>query len=185
MRLNIKHLLQLKSWQNNTPTEKGFTLIIAVLLTFLFTSITAAISTFAFRELRLTGSGAQSLLAFYAADTALECVLDADLNDNVFFDEVSSGVPDDITISDCANGSATMQYSNSSQVCGDDAEWCYQTSSPFTFGFGESNYQAEVFYTLLNNGGDGEVLLRAEGRYGRSTSRTVERGLEYRYLQPD
>ncbi len=162
----------------NKKTNAGLTLIIAILLTFLFTSITASITTFAFRELRLSGGAAQSLQAFYAADTSLECVLDADLNSNLFFREATSTTPDFVTINDCAGQDANMVYSNTEANCGSGSQWCFLTQAPLEFQYGNSNYQASISFVYLDTN---QVILRSRGRYGTSNSRTVERGLEYRY----
>lgn len=164
-------------------SESGLTLVIAIVLTFLFVSVTASITTFAFRELRLSGGGARSLQAFYAADTAIECLLDADLNDNLFYSNQPSGSP--VTITDCAGSTAQLTYSQNLSDCGSGALWCYRTASPFIFGFNDSQYQATVSYIALNTDGDNsnpeQIILRSAGRYGSDISRTIERGLEYRY----
>ena len=172
-----------KSFKHDS--QDGITLVIAILLTFLFISVTTAITTFAFRELRLSGGGAQSLRAFYAADTALECVLDADLNDNVFIAAQAGGPAPEVE--NCGGGNDVTFALSGDPIgdCGVGASWCYEGSFVFTGFNNNSQYQADVQYIYLNNTAatdDDEVVISARGRFGNSGSRTVERGLEYRYL---
>ncbi|MDO8594702.1 MAG: pilus assembly PilX N-terminal domain-containing protein [bacterium] len=56
-------------------SEKGFTLLFAVLVGSLLFSIGIAIAHLALRELVLSAAGKQSETAFFAADTGIECAL--------------------------------------------------------------------------------------------------------------
>lgn len=55
--------------------NRGFTLLIAVLIGSLMLSIGFAIFNFAFKELILASSAKESQIAFFAADAGLECAL--------------------------------------------------------------------------------------------------------------
>lgn len=58
-----------------TNTQKGFTLFIAVLIGSLMLAIGFSIFNLSFKELLLSASSRDSQIAFYAADTGLECAL--------------------------------------------------------------------------------------------------------------
>lgn len=64
--------------------KKGFVILIAVLVSTLVISIGAFIASIAIKELALSSSGRESQIAFYAADSALECALYQDLREFAF-----------------------------------------------------------------------------------------------------
>ena len=64
--------------------RRGFTLIIAVILASVATAVGLALSSIAFKSVRLSDTSQSSSLAFYAADSALECALYADQQLNTF-----------------------------------------------------------------------------------------------------
>lgn len=65
-------------------TQRGFTLFIAVLLGSLMLAIGFSIFNLAFKELILSASAKESQIAFYAADTGLECALYYDQSEAKF-----------------------------------------------------------------------------------------------------
>lgn len=65
-------------------TNRGFTLFIAVLIGSLMLAIGFSIFNLAFKELLLSASARDSQVAFYAADTGLECALYYDQNQEAF-----------------------------------------------------------------------------------------------------
>ncbi|MBU1557667.1 pilus assembly PilX N-terminal domain-containing protein [Patescibacteria group bacterium] len=82
------------------PRNKGFVLLIAVLLASVFTLIGASIFTISVKELMLSSGGKESQYAFYAADSGLECALYWDLRHNPFATSTSSVEPSNIYCSD-------------------------------------------------------------------------------------
>ncbi|MFZ1988051.1 MAG: hypothetical protein WAV21_03425 [Minisyncoccia bacterium] len=56
-------------------SKRGFTLLIALVLSTVAVSITLALTTLAYKGLILSSGSQQSQQAFYAADTVLECAL--------------------------------------------------------------------------------------------------------------
>jgi hypothetical protein len=54
-------------------TDKGFTLFVAVLVASLVLAIGFSIGNIVLKQLAIAGSGGGSLVAFYAADSAIEC----------------------------------------------------------------------------------------------------------------
>jgi Tfp pilus assembly protein PilX len=71
-------------------TQKGFTLFIAVLVGSLMLAIGFSIFNLTFKELLLSASARDSQIAFYAADTGLECALYYDQKEDIF--SIAAGV---------------------------------------------------------------------------------------------
>ncbi|HEX7651232.1 MAG TPA: pilus assembly PilX N-terminal domain-containing protein [Candidatus Paceibacterota bacterium] len=69
---------------NASSRSRGFTLIIAVILAAVATAIGLALSSIAFKSVRLSDTAQDSSAAFYAADTGLECTLFADQKQAAF-----------------------------------------------------------------------------------------------------
>lgn len=63
---------------------RGFTLLIAVILTSVLVSVGMALFDIAYKQIVLTGAVRSSQYAFYAADTGLECALFWDQTVNAF-----------------------------------------------------------------------------------------------------
>lgn len=59
----------------NLQTQKGFTIFIAVIVSSLLLLVTLAISNIALKETILSSAGKESEMAFYAADSGIECAL--------------------------------------------------------------------------------------------------------------
>lgn len=68
---------------NTTPT-RGFTLLIAVVLSSVLVSISLSLIDIAYKQIVLASTATQSGYAFYNADTALECALYWDQKHNAF-----------------------------------------------------------------------------------------------------
>lgn len=66
------------------PSPRGFTLLIAVVLSSVIVSISLALIDIAFKQILLAAAAAQSTTAFYNADSALECALYWDQKVNAF-----------------------------------------------------------------------------------------------------
>ncbi len=71
MKISLKKLFEIKKLK----TKNGFVLVLAVLLSGVLLSIGITIFNLTFKELMISSSGRESQFAFYAADTAGECVL--------------------------------------------------------------------------------------------------------------
>lgn len=66
--------MKIKQWiQNKRESQKGFTLLFAVLVSTLVVAIGATVVSIALRQTILSGTSRESQYAFYAANTALEC----------------------------------------------------------------------------------------------------------------
>ena len=104
-------------------TQKGFTLFIAVLIGSLMLAIGFSIFNLSFKELLLSASSRDSQIAFYAADTGLECALyhDQKLRD---FQITGSGSTASIT---CAGQTVSATRLSGSGVF--SWGWALETSS--------------------------------------------------------
>ncbi len=67
-----------------TATPRGFTLLIAVVLSSVLVSISLSLIDIAYKQIVLASTATQSEYAFYNADTALECALYWDQKHNAF-----------------------------------------------------------------------------------------------------
>lgn len=65
--------------------QRGFALLVTVIMTGIFLSVGVAISTLVSKGLQLSSIGVASQRAFYAADTAFECALYHDSNPEISF----------------------------------------------------------------------------------------------------
>lgn len=63
---------------------RGFTLLIAVVLSSVIVSVSLALLDITYKQVTLASAAAQSQYAFYNADTALECALYFDQKSNAF-----------------------------------------------------------------------------------------------------
>lgn len=59
----------------HSTSQRGFTLLVAVIFTSVVLSVALALSDIAYRQILLASTARQSQYAFYSADSALECVL--------------------------------------------------------------------------------------------------------------
>lgn len=64
--------------------QKGFTLLLSVLISGIVLSIGLAIFNLTFKELKLSSAGRESQFAFYAADSGIECALYHDQRNDSF-----------------------------------------------------------------------------------------------------
>ncbi len=65
--------------------HRGFTLLIAVVLTSVLLAVGIALLDIAYKQVILSTTAKQSQYAFYAADSAMECALYADQQLNAFY----------------------------------------------------------------------------------------------------
>lgn len=82
MRKNNRHAYFLKAISYKLKAANGFTLLFAVLASSLLLAVGLAIFNVALKESILSSAAKDSQLAFYAADTGVECALYWDLRPN-------------------------------------------------------------------------------------------------------
>jgi Tfp pilus assembly protein PilE len=61
--------------KKNNKKEKGFVILISIMVSLILLSVGAFIASVAVREIMLSSSAKQSQAAFFAADAVLECAL--------------------------------------------------------------------------------------------------------------
>lgn len=66
------------------PPHRGFTLLIAVVISSVILSLALALIDVAYKQIVLASTAKQSQYAFYAADSALECILYYDQKSDAF-----------------------------------------------------------------------------------------------------
>lgn len=112
----------LSALRRRVPTVhcyRGFTLLIAVLVSGILLALGLAIFNIASKELTLSSSGRESQFAFYAADSGIECALYWDYRENAFSttspkQPVCAGI--DVTNYAIAFDSGTGAYTTSFSV---------------------------------------------------------------------
>lgn len=143
---------------------RGFTLFIAVLLGSLMLAIGFSIFNLAFKELLLSSSSRDSQVAFYAADTGLECALYYDQDQGAFQTTQGAGVP-----INCAGLNVVAAKTSAS----DPHTWSFtlDTAGLCTF--------VEVQKSVANN----RTTIRAFGynTCDNTDERRTERGLRVTY----
>ena len=88
------------------PEPRGFTLVISLILTTVVLSVGMALTDIAVKQLQLSSSARNSQIAFYNADSALECALYYDQKINAFYYNESQN------ISISCNGVALSSFSS-------------------------------------------------------------------------
>ena len=147
--------------------QKGFTLLIAVVFSAVVLSLGAALLDIAYKQVVLATSAKQSEVAFYNADSALECALYYDQQSNAF-SEAGPFTPSSITCDGRSLANSDSSVSGSTRTT---HIW------PSCAGTG---YSAKV--TILK-GTDGSTGIYADGysSCSQSDSKLVERGLKAAY----
>lgn len=70
--------------QGRVEVKRGFTLLLAVLVSSVLIALGSAIYDIVAKEIVLSTAGRESQFSFYAADTGIECALYHDLKNNLF-----------------------------------------------------------------------------------------------------
>ena len=74
----------MRTKQNKKYAERGFTLLLAVLVSSVLIALGSAIYDIVSKEIILSSAGRESQFSFYAADTGIECGLYHDLKNDLF-----------------------------------------------------------------------------------------------------
>ncbi len=151
--------------------QRGFTLLIAVVLTSVLLSVGLALLDISYKQIMLSSTARQSQYAFYAADSAIECALFWDQKRNAFQYGAS---PTPIR---CANTQITVTSTTTSG---------YKESGFYTPCI--NNTQAKVTVYKYQAGGSdtcngGTTCIYADGfnSCNVSDARRIERGLKVFY----
>jgi Tfp pilus assembly protein PilX len=159
----------MKDARHKTQDTKGFTLFLAMIVTATLLLVAAGVATIAVRQSLISTAGRESQIAFYAADTGMECAL---------FWDVKNPSGNNTAF---ATSTGTMIHCNR-DVNNAGNEWVVGGSSQsvFTMTFAPDPYCAVVRVTKQANGA---TLIESRGYNTCSTSnpRRVERAVRARY----
>ena len=161
--------------------KRGVVVLFAVLVSIILVSVAMTITSIALRQTILSNTGRESEVAFYAANTALECARYWDLNS-----------PEENNNKFVFPISGQNKISNPVSCAGNDLNITGNTGDPFNFtvtissNLTTENYCASVTVTKtgLNNGLVGtkiEAYGYNQDNCNNVTARTVQRGLEMYY----
>ena len=142
---------------------RGFTLLLAVLVSSLLLAIGLAISNITLKELLLSSSGRESQFAFYAADSGAECALFWDLKGGAFSTSTATAIS--------CNGMSL----------GDVGGQGYDVASTFTLDFAPDPYCAKVSVTKSANPDRTSIESRGYNTCDTTNPRRVERAIKVRY----
>jgi Tfp pilus assembly protein PilX len=155
--------------QDTRNKKQGFTLFLAMVVTATLLLVAAGVATIAVRQSLIANAGKESQIAFYAADTGMECA--------IFWDVMNPA----------GNNSAFATSTGTMINCNRNAsntnnEWVVGGSlqSVFTMTFNPDPFCAIVTVTKQSNGA---TLIESRGYNTCNTSnpRRVERAVRARY----
>lgn len=149
--------------------KRGFTLLIAVLVSGILLALGFAIFNIASKELTLSSSGRESQFAFYAADSGIECALYWDYQQDAF----SSTSPQQ---PECAGAEVTNYNVNF-----DAGSGTYTTT--FSFALGPTTADPCTDVTVTRNYTPTRTTVVAAGYNTCVTTnpRRIERAIRVRY----
>ncbi len=137
--------------------NKGITLLLAMFVSSIAITLGLGVFTLLFGELGLAGTSKDSLVAFSAADSGVECALYWDTRQNAFATDHTSTIT-------CDNDSSTVGGSSG--------------ISNFTVSFSDGSC-ANVQVT--KSGGNTRISSLGQNICGGSPATSVQRGLEVNY----
>lgn len=141
--------------------KQGVTLLLAIFISALALALGLGIFTIIFGELGISGTSKESLEAFYAADSGIECALFWDIKQQAFNNPVSGAVQ-------CAGSAPSLNVTIGAN------------STTTSFSLLLSNSCARV--TVQKIGSETIIMSLGENiACGLTGSRTVQRGLEVKY----
>ncbi len=150
-------------FSQHAQSKRGFTLLLAVLVSGLLLAIGLAISNLLLKELLLSSSGRESQFAFYAADSGAECALFWDIKAGAF-----------------ATSTATAISCNGMSL-GDMGGNGYDVPSTFTLDFAPEPYCAKVSVTKSASPDRTTIESRGYNTCDTGNPRRVERAIKVRY----
>jgi len=183
---NHKGDIKMKILDKIKEKEKGFVILIAVLLAVIFGLIGASIFSISIKELALSSGGKESQYAFYAADSGMECAFYWDLIQNKFATSTHSAEPSDLY---CAGQDITAsdEWYWKASIDGNPTN-NNQGGTIFSFNLypnDPSRSDCVIVYVLKTKNANGTFSTKIKSR-GYNTcdstnSRRVERAVEVNY----
>ncbi len=174
-----------------TKKQDGFIILFSVLITAIILSITLGVANVAFRQRIFTQQVTQSTKAFYAAETALECLVALDARGDFGQDPYPTSMPTDVNV--YCNGitaPATPNVSNSPIVgtgpyCADEDPMTSPTYCPggglgvgsTVYEFDPVNFSPSTFIEVSDTSGalTGCARARVTKYYDTGLSNLTER----------
>ena len=167
--------------------KRGIALFISIIVTSVLAIIIAAISNIAYNEIKLSATGKESQVAFFAANTGIECALYWD-NEDAFPTE-SSILPNS-NISCKIDDSLVEDYSSELTNCAGDPQLCDASYTFYANNLGDSGggcaeitvrkyYNTEGLNTQINSRGRDSSDCSSSGFV--NLDRTYEREIQVDY----
>ncbi len=150
----------------STPAPRGFTLLIAVILSSVVLTIGLALLDLAYKQIILASTAKQSQIAFYAADSAVECALYYDQQHDAF-----NTNPDALTEVSCNGQTIALSSSGSAPKI-----------TTFTIPCPAGGTRAQVrVYKNYTTAPTTRIYANGYNSCDSSDTRRVERGLKVVY----
>jgi len=206
--INLKNLIKKnKKYMSKSAKTAGFTLFVAMIVSSLLLAVGFSIGNIILKQLLLSGSGKESQVAFYAADSGVECAQFWDTrnsegvtlsSDGPFATSTESEV-NSITVPGLRCGAGDVYATKiSSQTTHKDAtstlvidysggELGYKACAivkvvkGFTTVTNTDNSTSEIPFTTITSRGYNSGLTSDKTNCDTSNARTVERGLVVQY----
>lgn len=160
---------QLSTVNSSVKPLRGFTLLIAVLISGILLSLGYAIFNIASKEITLSSSGRESQFAFYAADSGIECALYWDYQENAF----STTSPQQPS---CAGG-AVDDYA----VVFDSGTGVYTTTFDFSLDGSDASPCTDVTVTRTFDPTRTTVVSAGHNTCVITNPRRIERAIQVQY----
>ncbi len=161
-------------------TQKGFALLFAIIASSVLLSIGLGIWNIAFKELVLSSFGRESQVAFYVADSAIECALYHDFIGTNVFATSSNSIPGGV-----CNGQEYNTFQCASLTVSNYVKSCDGQNATTTFTINLGNGKAIVLIGKSDPGGTGRSATNIVSHGQNSTTNynptLVERGLRSSY----
>lgn len=161
-----------------TKKQKGISLFIAVLVASVATLFSFAISNIALREVILAQTGRDSQLAFYAANSGIECALFWDLKNSAFRPELGQRSIE-------CNGQ-NVNFTMLGNVGGDGTtSWTHGNLGFFSLGSGDGCFTISVSKKVSGTGEgqvvETELISRGYNVCDFNSPRVLERAIRVMY----
>lgn len=168
--------LNLKKLTRAVSGEKGFAMLFSVLVSSLLVAIGLSIFNITLKELTISTAGRESQIAFYAANSGMECALYWQFKQDAFAtstSDISRATDIDAKCNDSrVNGNAEIIFDNSNSATTEKKDVYVDTADTNGPCF-------DIRVERSASGGKLTTIIKSQGRNICATSgRRVERGLQ-------
>lgn len=148
--------------------NRGIALLFTLLIVGVAISISIGVFNIILGELEIGEGARESMRAFFAADSGVECILYWDLKGSAFVFDKEKAIT-------CMGSSPS--FSRSSQTVDEKAATVYQSSTPFIL----SNEACVSLTVIKFSDGSSRIAALGENICNPAASRVVQRGIEVNY----